>query len=132
MSYGYGIAASCLVGYKCDLDHMSLWLWHRPAATALIRPLVWELPHAVGVALNTHIHAHTHTTDHFYSKYTFPYKREINQNFIQLLLLVPNPRPITYSIMTHMKQKIYLPATDNLTIKIKCLFFWGGEGKNKN
>ena len=28
-----------------------LWLWHKPAATALIRPLTWELPYAVGVAL---------------------------------------------------------------------------------
>ena len=29
-----------------------LWLWPRPAATALIGPLAWELPYAVGVALN--------------------------------------------------------------------------------
>ena len=28
-----------------------LWLWHRPAAAALIHPLAWELPYAVGVAL---------------------------------------------------------------------------------
>ena len=28
-----------------------LWLWHRLAAVALIRPLAWELPYAVGVAL---------------------------------------------------------------------------------
>ena len=28
-----------------------LWLWHRPAAAAMIRPLAWELPYAVGVAL---------------------------------------------------------------------------------
>ena len=28
-----------------------LWLWHRPAATAPIRPLAWELLYAVGVAL---------------------------------------------------------------------------------
>ena len=27
------------------------WLWRRPAATALIPPLAWEFPHAVGVAL---------------------------------------------------------------------------------
>ena len=26
-------------------------LWHRPAATALIRPLAWEPPYAAGVAL---------------------------------------------------------------------------------
>ena len=28
-----------------------LWLWYRPAAAALIRPLAWELPYATGVAL---------------------------------------------------------------------------------
>ena len=30
---------------------MLLWLWHRLAATALIQPLAWELPYAVGAAL---------------------------------------------------------------------------------
>ena len=25
-----------------------LWLWRRPAATALIRPLAWELPFRCG------------------------------------------------------------------------------------
>ena len=28
-----------------------LWLWHRPVATAPIRPLAWEPPYAVGAAL---------------------------------------------------------------------------------
>ena len=28
-----------------------LWLWHRPAATALIRPLAWEPPYAMSEAL---------------------------------------------------------------------------------
>ena len=32
-------------------DPVSLWLWYRLVATALIGPLAWELPHAVGVAL---------------------------------------------------------------------------------
>ena len=27
-----------------------LWLWYRPAATAPIQPLAWELPYAVGAA----------------------------------------------------------------------------------
>ena len=30
---------------------MLLWLWHRLAATALIRRLAWEPPHAAGAAL---------------------------------------------------------------------------------
>ena len=44
---------SCGVGQRCslDLDLLLLWLWHRPAAVALIRPLAWELPYAMGAAL---------------------------------------------------------------------------------
>ena len=32
-------------------DLVLLWLWHRPAAIALIRPLAWESPYASGAAL---------------------------------------------------------------------------------
>ena len=61
------------------MDPALLWLWHRPAAIALLRPLAWELPYAVGGALEkakrqekkktqqayvstcaTHTHIHTH------------------------------------------------------------------------
>ena len=28
-----------------------LWFWHGPGATALIRPLAWETPYVMGVAL---------------------------------------------------------------------------------
>ena len=34
-----------LIGLK---DLVLLWLWRRLAATALIRPLAWEPPYAVG------------------------------------------------------------------------------------
>ena len=40
---------TCVVGRRCGLDPALLWLW--PAATALIGPLAWELPYALGVAL---------------------------------------------------------------------------------
>ena len=46
-----GIAASCSVGHRCGLDPALLLLWRRPAATALIRPLAWEPPCAVGAVL---------------------------------------------------------------------------------
>ena len=42
---------------RCGVDRIHgsdlalLWLWHRPAATAPIRPLAWEPPCVVGVAL---------------------------------------------------------------------------------
>ena len=32
-------------------DPALLWLWHRPATTAPIRPLAWEPPYAMGAAL---------------------------------------------------------------------------------
>ena len=39
------------VSRRRGLDPALLWLWRRPAATALIRPLAWELPYAVGTAI---------------------------------------------------------------------------------
>ena len=44
---------SCGVGRRHRSDLAFLWLWCRPAATALIRPLAWEPPYARGVALKT-------------------------------------------------------------------------------
>ena len=34
-------------------DLALLWLWRRPVAVALIRPLAWELPYATGVSLKS-------------------------------------------------------------------------------
>ena len=51
MGRGSSIAMSCGVGHRCGLDLALLWLWHRPVASALIRPPAWELPYATGVAL---------------------------------------------------------------------------------
>ena len=45
MSYG--------VDRRCGLDLMFMWLWHRPAAVALIGPLAWEPLYAVSVALKS-------------------------------------------------------------------------------
>ena len=42
---------SCGVGCIRGLDLAWLWLWCRLAAVALIRPLGWEPPYAVGAAL---------------------------------------------------------------------------------
>ena len=42
---------SCGIGRRHGSDLALLWLWHRPAATILIRPLAWELPCATGAAL---------------------------------------------------------------------------------
>ena len=42
---------SCGVGHRCSADPALLWLWRRLVATALIGPLAWEPPYAVGAAL---------------------------------------------------------------------------------
>ena len=41
---GSSTAVSCRVDLRRGSDPKLLWLWHRPEATALIRPLAWELP----------------------------------------------------------------------------------------
>ena len=45
------VVLSCSIGCRHGSDPALLWLWCRPAATAPIRPLAWELPHATGTAL---------------------------------------------------------------------------------
>ena len=42
---------SCGVGHRCGSDPALLWLWRRPAVAALILPLAWEPPYAMGAAL---------------------------------------------------------------------------------
>ena len=42
---------SCDEGRRCGLDPVLLWLWCRPAATALIRSLAWEPLYAAVAAL---------------------------------------------------------------------------------
>ena len=42
---------SCGGGRRQGLDPSLLWLWYRPVAMAPIRPLAWEPPYTVGVAL---------------------------------------------------------------------------------
>ena len=42
---------NCGVGRRRGSDLALLWLWHRPAAVAPIRPLAWEPPYAAGAAL---------------------------------------------------------------------------------
>ena len=47
---GARIAVSCGVGRRHGSGLVLLGLWCRPAAVAVIRPLAWELPHAMGAA----------------------------------------------------------------------------------
>ena len=40
-----GVAVSCGLGHRCSSD--LAWLWCRPSAVALIRPLAWVPPYAM-------------------------------------------------------------------------------------
>ena len=42
---------SCGVGHRQGSDPELLWLWRGLVATALIRPVAWDPPYAVGGAL---------------------------------------------------------------------------------
>ena len=42
---------SCGVGCRHGSGLVLLWLWHRPVASAAIRPLPWEPPYAADAAL---------------------------------------------------------------------------------
>ena len=39
---------SCGVGHRHGSDPALLWLWRRVAAPALIQPVAWESPYAMG------------------------------------------------------------------------------------
>ena len=47
----HSIAVRCGIGHRLGSDPELLWLSCRPAATAPIQPLDWELPYAAGAAL---------------------------------------------------------------------------------
>ena len=47
---------SCGVVHRCGSDPSLLWLWHRLAAVATIKPLVWEPPYAASAALKKKKH----------------------------------------------------------------------------
>ena len=44
---------SCGVGCRDGSNLALLWLWHRPAAVALIQPLAWGPPYTAGAALKS-------------------------------------------------------------------------------
>ena len=67
---------TCGVGPKRSSDPVLLWLRCRLATTALIRPLAWESPYAMGAALKE-----TKTKTKTFSLSNFPFS-------IGILLLV--------------------------------------------
>ena len=54
-------------GLQWVKDPELLWLWWRPAASALMRPLGWELPYAVAAALKSKTNTQTKSTKYKYT-----------------------------------------------------------------
>ena len=51
LTRNHKVERSILAQWVKDPALLRLWLWHRPAPTAAIRPLAWEPPYAVGSTL---------------------------------------------------------------------------------
>ena len=69
---GSDVDVNCGIGCKHRSDPTLPWLWHRLEATALIRPLAWELLYALCVALKR-------------LKKKKKERKKVNQNKIQIL-----------------------------------------------
>ena len=74
---------SCGVGHRLGLDPVLLWLWCRPAATALIGPLAWEPPYALGAALEK-----------------TKKKKKINFHFLMIPCKMPGKLSSTHKILS--------------------------------
>ena len=68
----------CGVGHRCNSDPALLWLWCRPAATALIQPLAWEPPYVEGAALKNQTKDFKKSLAHMGVKIRRPYFRKCN------------------------------------------------------
>ena len=93
-----GVAMSCGVGHSRSLDPALLWLWHRPAATAPIRPLAWELPCAAGAAQE--MAKRQIKKNLFFKKLVHDQRRTMRVLSLPPLLL-PLPSPASSLILFH-------------------------------
>ena len=62
---------SCGVGRRRGSDPALLWLWHRLAAIAPIRPLAWEPPYAVRAAQEMALKKKTQKNQTFFILFLF-------------------------------------------------------------
>ena len=58
---------SCAVGCRHSSVPALLWLWHRPAATALTGSLAWEPPYSEGTALKSQKKKEKKVRSHLFS-----------------------------------------------------------------
>ena len=111
---------SCNSGSRCSSDPALLWLWHRAAAIAPIRPLAWELPYAIGAAPSSN----NNKKSKAYSEYSVPYftfldsKPQRNSSSKELILepgyLRGEPRRVSHS---GLQQAVAAEGRNNSAIR---------------
>ena len=87
------------MGCRLGSDPVLLWLWHRLAAIAPTRPLAWEPPYAVGMALKKTKDTHT--------PYTVPYV-----NYISIKLERKNKAKIKSKAQNQIHALMCMPVRE--------------------
>ena len=104
---------SCGVGHRCGSDPMLLWLWHKPAAAALNRPLAWESPYAMSASpkkpppqKNPGIISYCLENVHFFL--FFFLKKILSKSFGELPSPVKNYKIIVMGVLTWGDSCVFL------------------------
>ena len=91
---------SCGVSRRHGSHPALLWLWHRLAATALIQPLAWEPPYALGAALKgpkTTPKKYSFKLEHTLTIYYWDLNKNWNCFFIDIRPHIVNKKKSLYS-----------------------------------
>ena len=89
---------NCGVGHKRGSAPVWLWLWGRPAAAALIRPLAWKPPCATSAALKRQKFCASQRNSHAGSKSLEPQSPKQNRVFTPNANHLPTGRCTTLDV----------------------------------
>ena len=94
---------------QMQLNLVLLWLWHKPTATAPIRPLAWELPYDTCVALKKYIYIYTYIYIHICIYiYVYIHTHILASRQFNFMLWAPwNFSPCPLLISSHPALKTY-------------------------
>ena len=101
---------SCGVGCRHSLDPALMWLWCRPAATALIRLLAWEPPYAAGAAQEMAKRQKTNKQTKNKPNWKLVFYVDISQRIFQFLKIYWGLfYDLTYSLVLYTLEKKMYP-----------------------
>ena len=117
---------TCGVGRRCGSDAVLLWLWCRLAAVPPIRPLAWEPPRAVGMALkkkqktkNKQKKRYNNPKPMGFSKNRFKREVYINTSLPQEIRKISNKQPNFTTKATKEEQTKHKVSKRKENMKIK-------------